>query len=66
MAKLPDFEGLAIFAKVVEIRSFVGGGGRAEAFQGDRFQSGQQNRSAPRRSPHQPGFKDACRMLLSR
>jgi len=42
MAKLPNFECLAIFAKV-EMRSFAGGGSGAEAFQSDGLQGRQQD-----------------------
>jgi hypothetical protein len=33
MAQLPDFEGLAIFAKIVEIRSFAGAAAKVSGLQ---------------------------------
>ncbi len=54
MARLPDFEGLAIFAKVVETSLLRGGGSGAEAFQSHRLESRQQDRGEAGRAAHQP------------
>ena len=73
MARLPDFEGLAIFAKVVELRSFAGAAAELETFQSHRLESRRRDQIEARlgarlmnRTSRRLALTDAGRQLAGR